>query len=111
MRRKELKRVKKIQSFLGLTGFYRRFIPKYAEIANPLTELTKEKAEWKFGEEEKRAWDALRRRCVEAPVLVQADFTKEFLLDTDASKTGIGGALLQVGDDGRLHPISFISRK
>ena len=55
-----------------------------------MTELTKDRVEWKFGAEEKRAWDTLKRRCVESPVLLQADLSKELLLDTDASKTGLG---------------------
>ena len=104
-------RVKKVQSFLGLTGFYRRFIKGYANLAHSLTELTKNDVKWKFGDTEKRAWDILKKKVCEEPILCQPDMNREFILECDASKFGLGAVLQQIGADGKLHPISFISRK
>ena len=90
--------VKKIQSFLGLTGFYRRFIRHYAEIAFPLTELTEKNAKWVWEQRQKEAWDTLVNKICSAPILKQPDFDKEFVLETDASQFGIGAVLLQMGE-------------
>ena len=104
-------RIKQVQSFLGLTGFYRRFIRGYSGIAHSLTELTKQGVKWKFEDTEKRAWDLLKTKIIEAPILMQPDMKREFILECDASKYGLGAVLQQIGPDGKLHPISFISRK
>ena len=105
------KGVKMIQSFLGMTGYYRRFVRRYAELALPLTELTKKKVRWTFGTNQQRAWDLLKEALITEPVLIQPDFDKEFYLDTDASKEGLGACLAQIGEDGEFHPVAFVSRK
>jgi len=104
------KGIKQIQCFLGMTGFCRRFIRGYAKISIPLCALLKKDVPWNFGSEEKSAWDSLRQMLVEAPVLIQADLDKQFYLDTDASGFGIGAALLQFAEDGKLHPVAYLSR-
>ena len=103
--------VKQIQTFLGLTGYYRKFIYKYAEITAPLTRLIRQNVKWSWGPEEKRAWDTLISVMLEKPILVQPDLEKEFILDTDASGVGLGAALLQLHDDGIFRAIAFISRQ
>ena len=100
--------VKMIQSFLGLSGFCRRFIEKYAHKTQPLLTLLKKDAEWDFGPGQKKAWDLLKQALIKAPVLIQANPLKEYFVDTDASGMGIGAALMQFGMDGRLHPVSYI---
>src|SRR4051794_22241112 len=59
--------IQQIQSFLGMTGFCRRFIRHYAEISRPLCALLKKDVPWKFESEDQSAWDSLRQMLVEAP--------------------------------------------
>ena len=102
-----------VRAFLGLTGYYRRFIPDYAAIALPLTDLTK-----KIGPNQVR-WDSacneafikLKNLLCTSPVLRSPDFSRPFILQTDASNCGVGAVLTQEDDDGQEHPISYYSRK
>ena len=104
---------KQVRAFLGLTGYYRKFIPAYAEIAAPLTDLTRKntpaKIQW-TGDCEK-AFSALKRIVCSEPILKSPNFEKEFILQTDASERGIGAVLSQFDDAGVEHPIAFYSRK
>lgn len=102
--------LKRLQTFLGLTGYYRRFIRKYGVTARPLTQLLKKDVPFVFGDAQKASWDELKRAMVSSPILVQPDYNREMYLDTDASYDGIGGALMQMAN-GHLHPICFVSRR
>ena len=101
---------KRVRAFLGLTGYYRKFIPDYAEIA---TDLTRKNApnRVKWSEECERALGSLKRRLCSEPILKSPDFDKEFVLQTDASERGIGAVLSQCDDNGTEHPVAFYSRK
>lgn len=103
---------KQIQSFLGLVGYYRRFIPHFSQIAAPLTDLTRKrmpiKVEWT--KECQYAFDRLKKCLVEYPILIPPDFDQPFVIQTDASEFGLGCVLLQKKDD-LLHPVSFFSKK
>lgn len=102
---------KQIRSFLGLTGYYRQFIPNYAETAKPLTDLTRKTAQnvivWT--EQHERAFSVLKQKLSSAPILQAPDLRKDFVLRTDASDKSIGAVLLQE-DNGNLHPVSYASR-
>jgi hypothetical protein len=101
---------KDVRSFLGLAGFYRRFVKDFSGIALPMTELTHEKAEWKWGDEQQRAFAALKAALCSAPVLVLPDPTLPFVLNCDACDYAIGATLQQDHGNG-LQPVAFRSKK
>ena len=104
---------KQVRTFLGLTGYYRKFIANYAEIATPLTDLTRKstlnKVAWSPACE--KAFEILKKALCSTSVLRSPDFGRPFILQTDASNRGIGAVLSQHDDDGTEHPIAFYSRK
>ena len=102
--------VKDVQRFLGLASYYRRFVRNFASIAKPLYRLTEKTATFEWTLECQEAFAELRHKLCTAPVLAFPDFTKAFILDTDASNTGIGGVLSQLDDQGQEHVIAFASR-
>ncbi|CAM4583905.1 unnamed protein product [Lepidochelys kempii] len=104
---------KQVQSFLGLAGYYRRFVLHYSQIAAPLTDLTKKKqpnaVQW-TGKCQK-AFNKLKATLMSDPVLRAPDFDKPFLVTTDASEHGVGAVLMQKGPDQEFHPVVFLSKK
>jgi predicted aspartyl protease len=108
----EPKNVRNVQSFLGLTGFFRKFILNYAIIARPLTELTKNDVEFRFDLKERGAFNALKNALCTQPVLALYCPFAETELHTDASALGLGAILLQKdSEDRQMHPIHFASWK
>ena len=99
-----------VRQFLGLTSFYRRFVPGLARIATLLHELTKKEVPFKWTEACEIAFDHLKDKLVEAPILAYPNFNKEFTLETDASVCSLGAILLQFQEDKRLHPVAYASR-
>jgi hypothetical protein len=91
------KSVHQICSFLGLAGYYRRFIPDFSRIAKPMTELLKKGVKFVWSEACEKAFHTLRQHLTSAPVLVQPDNSKPFEVFCDASGTGLGCALMQEG--------------
>ena len=102
--------VKEVRSFLGLTGYYRRFVKDYAKIANSLTNLTHLNVVFNWTDACESAFQQLKQELISAPILVYPDFTKPFILCTDASLHGLGAVLTQLGADGFEHPIAYASR-
>eukprot|EP00731_Ephydatia_muelleri_P004432 Em0002g608a len=104
---------KDVRAFLGLTGYYRKFIPEYATIAALLTELTKKEQPnclaWSSGCAE--AFEALKRHLCTSPVLKCPNFERPFVLQTDASDWGVGAVLSQKDDDDNEHPVAYFSKK
>ena len=101
---------KEIQQFLGLANYYRRFVKDFATIAKPLHRLTEKTAKFEWTDECQAAFKEIRRRLVTAPILAFPDYTRPFILDTDASDTGIGAVLSQVQKDERERVIAYASR-
>lgn len=94
-----------------MTGYYRCFCKNFSSVASPLTELLRKAVSFKWTSECQSAFEALKTLLCSAPVLVAPQFEKPFLLEVDASGTGIGAVLLQTGEDDLNHPISFFSKK
>ena len=91
--------VKDVQSFLGTTGYFRKWIANYAGLASPLYELTKKKAAWKWEESQEDAFNALKNCLVNPPVLAYPIPGGRFILDCDASSIAVGCVLLQEQPD------------
>jgi hypothetical protein len=89
------KSVHQIRSFLGLAGYYRRFIPDFSRIAKPMTELLKKGVKFVWSDACEKAFHTLRQHLTSAPVLVQTDNSKPFEVFYDASGTGLGCVLMQ----------------
>ena len=99
-----------LRCFLGLAGFYRRFVNRFSHIAAPLTNITGAKATWRWSEVEAKAFAELKHALTTTPVLATPDFAYPFELYTDASQFAIGATLLQDQGNG-LQPIAYESRK
>ena len=91
-----------------MVNFYHKFIPNLAEIAGPLNSLRKKGVQFVWGAEQQQAFDVLKQAISHPPVLSMADFSKEFILQTDASVTALGAVLLQEVD-GVRQPITYAS--
>lgn len=100
---------KNIQQFLGLAGYYRRFIGNFSTIAKPLTFLLKKGEKFRWTEAQEEAFNKLKDTLCSQPLLQYPDFTKDFIVSTDASHYGIGGVLSQ-NFDGKILPIAYTSK-
>ena len=99
------KDVKDLRSFLGLAGYYRKFVQHFAVIARPLYDLLKKGVVFCWTSTHSTAFSALQSALMSAPVLALPDFNKPFQIQTDASDTGVGAVLMQDG-----HPLAFVSK-
>ena len=110
------KTVTDVRSFTGFTNYYRKFIKGYAKVTRPLHELTSgENAKQKnkpveWDERHQESFEALKKLCSECPVLAHADYSKPFVLHTDASTVGLGAVLYQKQADGKERVIAYASR-
>jgi transposase InsO family protein len=102
--------VRETREFLGFANYYRRFIPKYAHIATPLTDLTKKEKPFLWGDAQQNAFDTLKTKLTTAPLLILPDPNLPFHLNVDASAYAIGAVLMQDQGQG-LQPIAYESRK
>ena len=104
---------KQIRSFLELSGYYRWFIPNYATIAVPLTNMTgksePEKIIWI--PQSIQAFNKLKQILLTAPVMMNLDFSLSFILQTDASEVGVEASVSQTDTKGYNHPVAYFSRK
>lgn len=103
--------VKEVRSFLGLAGYYQRFIRNFAQLAAPISSLLKQEVTFSWTGDQQRAFEALKEALTTAPVLHIPDPHQDFVLETDASGFAIGAVLSQTDKQGNLRPVTFISRK
>lgn len=100
---------KELKGFLGLTGYYRRFIADYSKIAKPLFYLTKKGVSYEWKEPQEVAFNKLKELLTNAPLLQYPNFSKPFILCTDASATAVG-AILSQGNIGNDKPVAYASK-
>ena len=86
-----------VRSFLGLAGYYRRFVQNFAKIAIPLTKLTRKNEKFVWNEKCEESFQELKKRLVSAPVLALPDEQGNFTIFSDASQKGLGCVLMQHG--------------
>lgn len=103
--------VRQVRSFLGMCGWYQRYISGFASIAAPITNLLAKHERFVWTDEAQEGFEKLKSCLTSAPVLRHPDFTKPFVIQCDASQSGVGGVLYQVDDEGDEHPIAYMSKK
>ena len=96
--------VKALRGFLGLSGYYRRFIRNYCKMAQPLTNLLRKEG-FQWDDSCTLAFQKMKEALISAPILVLLDFAKTFMVESDASRVGMGAMLMQEG-----HAITFMSK-
>ena len=99
-----------IRGLIGLTGWYHKFIPHYAEIAQPLFNLTRDDVPFEWTDQCQKAFDTFKDHLTRGPVLAVANPNKPYVLHTDASDFALGALLMQEDDNGDLHPIAYASK-
>ncbi|GJU72373.1 putative reverse transcriptase domain-containing protein [Tanacetum coccineum] len=95
-----------IRQFLGLAGYYRRFIEGFSKIAKPMTKLTQKKVKFEWGDKQEAAFQLLKQKLCSAPILALPEGSEDFIAYCDASKKGLGVVLMQ-----REKVISYASRQ
>lgn len=103
--------VRGVRGFVGFANYYREFIPKFSDIAQPLTALTKKDVPFHWEEAEQAAFDQLKELLLKAPALAPFDPDRETRVQPDSSGYSIGGELSQLGEDAKWRPVAFYSKK
>jgi hypothetical protein len=102
--------VKQVRAFLGFGNFYRRFIRGFSDLAKPLNDLLKKDRTFDWTDDCQQAFDFLKQRFTEEPVLAMPDHSKPFQIEADASKYASGAVLTQCDINGDRHPVAYISK-
>ena len=103
-------KTKHVKQFLGLAGFYRHFIRRFADIAGPLNDLTKKNKKFIWSEDCENSFQQNIKLLSDKPILAYPNFNEEFFLSTDASIIGVGAVLSQRDNQQREHPVYYASR-
>ncbi|GET55600.1 enzymatic polyprotein, putative [Rhizophagus irregularis DAOM 181602=DAOM 197198] len=102
--------IKGVRSILGLCTYYRKFIKDFSKIVKPITSLLRKDEKFEWGIKQHEALEILKRKLTEEPVLRQPDWTRKFILITDASGIGLGAVLAQKDDKGQEYVIEYASK-
>lgn len=102
---------KEIRRFIGMIGYYAKFIDNYSGISGPLTELIRKSQKFVMTSEALNAFQTLKAALISEPILVHPDFSKPFFVHCDASKWGVGACLMQQNDQGEDQAICYFSKK
>lgn len=107
----EPKTVRQVRQFLGLSGYFRKFVKDYAKIVEPLTRLTKKNVKWQWNTEQQRAFDKIKAVLITRPVLAIFNHTLVTELHTDASTTAVAAILFQTDSEGVQHVVAYFSKQ
>ena len=103
---------RELQRFLGFANFYRKFVRNYSSVAAPLTSLTSTKVRFLWNKDAESAFSTLKTMFTTAPVLAIPNPSSQFIVEVDASGTGVGAVLSQrLARDNRVHPCAYFSRR
>ncbi|GJP60934.1 hypothetical protein CLOP_g18151, partial [Closterium sp. NIES-67] len=102
--------VKELQQFLGFANYYNRFVPQYARLAAPLTDLLKKNTPYKWEPKHQEAVEQLKQALTSAPVLILPDPERDYVIEADVSDQAVGAILMQDQGNG-LQPIAYLSKK
>ena len=100
-----------MQCFLGSTNFYHKFIQVYSKLILPLTQLTEKGKSFVWSKEEGMTFVRIKKEFTSTPILAHVDLKKLFIMEADTSDFALGSILSEQGDDEKLHPVAFHSRK
>jgi len=102
--------VKDVQKFLGLVNYYCRFIQGFTSIARPLHDMVKKDRKWEWTEKQEEAFEELKKRFTQEPVLAAPDLDKKMRMEVDVSDYATVGVLSMEGKDGKWKPVTFLSK-
>ena len=103
--------IKELLRFLGMSGYYRRFIKNFSNIAAPLYELLRKQTKWHWNDEQQKAYERLKKLLTSEPILAIFDPKKSCILYTDACAIGVGAILAQKDNHGKEHVIAYFSKR
>src|SRR5437868_13045889 len=104
------KNVTQLRSFLGLAGYYRRFIQGFSAIAQPLNQLLHIDTKYEWNNQQQEVFNELKQRLVTAPILIYPNYKAEFILLTNTSYNRFGATLSQIADNKKEYPITYASK-
>ncbi|KAK3914883.1 Transposon Tf2-6 polyprotein [Frankliniella fusca] len=104
------KKVKDVRSMIGVVGYFKMFIPRYSEVIEPLTRLTRKSVKFQWGSEQDTAWKTLVDALSSEPIMIHPDFNSTFILAVDCSDVCLGGCIGQFRNE-VFHPISYMSKR
>lgn len=105
------KTLRQLRQFLGMAGWYRKFLADFSTLTFDMTELLRKRKQFEWSCRAQKSFELLKTRLSSAPLLVHADFSKPFIVQCDASSVGVGAVLAQLDDDGNERPIAYMSQK